>query len=247
MEEDPGCSRHRLQVGGERALDGESPGRCGRCDTRLPPAIPDRSLCAVCRRGGGLPRIRSVFDYHTDTLAREWILALKHRPRPDLALHLGALLAARLLQVEAQLEKKEVPEIPLSNVPAHPLRRFERGSDQAKLLALGLLKALEKNPRSDVPRLSVRYVPLLRRVRWTAPQGSPGARTRAANVSGAFRARRRKAREVAGKRLWLIDDVVVSGASVRACQRALSGFGLGSFQVLALARAEVGRRDSGPW
>jgi predicted amidophosphoribosyltransferase len=214
-----GCAEHHLDFDAQRGLSGA---RCGRCYEALPGPIPDGELCASCRRSRSLPRIQALFDYHADAVARDWILAFKHRHRPDLGEPLGAALAQRF----AALEDEPRRAVVIHN-PAHPWRRFERGYDQARLLA------------ESVGRFAgVRTVAARRRVRWTPPQGAPGARSRTANVRAAFRLSERCRALVQDARVWLIDDVVVSGASVQACREALRGVPLQSFTVLALARAE---------
>ena len=58
----------------------------------------------------------------------------------------------------------------------------------------------------------------LRRTRATADQTALSAVQRAANVRGAFTA---QADVVSGRRVWLLDDVYTTGATLRAGARAL--------------------------
>lgn len=215
-----GCSEHRLPL----ALPGP---RCGRCAGALPPSIADGERCADCRLDPpSYSRTIALADYRAQPAAREWILALKHGRRPDLALTLGRALGARLASLERR--EGELPPI-LVPVPLHPLRRFERGYDQALLLA---------RAAAEVSRLEV--VRALRRTRFTAVQGSLGAPTRSANVAGAFRERwrwPRASRRLAGREAWLVDDVVTSGATASECARALKRLGASRVGVLAVARA----------
>jgi len=63
------------------------------------------------------------------------------------------------------------------------------------------------------------------------------ARTeRALNVQGAFRARASAQREIEGRRLILVDDVLTSGATLEACARALLRAGVAQVDVLVFAR-----------
>jgi len=151
---------------------------------------------------------------------REWVLALKHGGRRDLAAPLGALLGAL---VTDRLGRGSA----LVSVPLHPLRRLERGYDQALLLARA---AAEASGGSVVRALARR--------RWTAPQGGAGARSRAANVRDAFAPRRGSARRIAGREVGLVDDVVTSGATASACARALRRAGARTVHVFCLARVE---------
>ncbi len=110
-------------------------------------------------------------------------------------------------------------------VPLHPLRRLERGYDQALLLSRAISKA------TDLPTRRA-----LARSRYTDPQGEPGHRSRSANVQAAFRARR-SARELRERPVWLVDDVLTSGATASECARILRRAGASRVGLLVIARA----------
>jgi len=160
-------------------------------------------------------------DYRASEAGRAWILALKHGGRRDLAAPLGAVLGRRLLAVAARAE-----DALLVPVPLHPLRRLERGYDQALLLARAVGRAVDL----DVSRALVRR-------RSTRVQGAPGSPSRTANVRGAFRLDNSAEPSVAGRAVWLVDDVVTSGATANECARVLRRAGARRVDVLALARA----------
>ena len=86
--------------------------------------------------------------------------------------------------------------------------------------------------------------PVLARTRPTPAQGSLAGRSRRANVSGAFRVRRGQPLELFGLSVWLVDDVVTSGATVEECARALGEVGARRVSVLCLARAGEGDADA---
>jgi predicted amidophosphoribosyltransferase len=218
-----GCSAHTLP---DPSRPPAGP-RCHRCARELPPALPDGARCAVCRRRP--PRVQRVValgDYRSEAGLRAWILALKHGGRDDLALPLGRALAERLRRTAGT-------ELLLVPVPLHPLRRLERGYDQGLLLARAAGDALGATVR-----------PLLRRRRWTAPQGAIGAVSRRANVRRAFRPRPGAAPALRGVAVWLVDDVVTSGATADACARALGRLGAGRVSLACLGRA--GSEAEGP-
>jgi ComF family protein len=160
-----------------------------------------------------------LFDYRARQPLAEWVLALKTGRRPDLAAPLGRALAAL---VAAESEAADV----LVAVPTSLVRRVERGFDQAAALARAAAAA------GGPPRVRA-----LARRRWSAPQGAPGAVSRRASVRGAFRPRRGAARRVVGRRVWLVDDVITSGATAAECARVLARMGAREVRVLALARA----------
>lgn len=216
-----GCSRHRLPM----RLPGP---RCGRCARALPPAIADGQRCAECRaRSPGFARLIALADYHAQPEIRPWIMALKYGRRPDLARTLGAALGARwIAEHEERNSADERAAAMLVPVPLHRLRKLERGYDQSLLLA-----------RAASEIAGVRVVHALRRVRSTAVQGAPGSPSRTANVSEAFAPALFGERRVRAASVWIVDDVVTSGATAAECARVLRGMGAERVSVLALARA----------
>ncbi len=231
----------------EHALPARPEGpRCGRCDRALPPGFPDQARCRDCRLTPRGPwRTLAVGDYRGSGGLRACVLALKHGGRRDLAVPLGALLAQRWLfardahrlgeRMSRSAPGQAAPSSPepslglaacLVPVPLHPFRRWERGYDQAELLA-----------RSAAAQLGIDVVPALYRLRDSAPQGSPTAASRQANVRGIFGARARQLRRVANREVWLIDDVATSGATLEQCTLTLKKAGAARVGALVLAHA----------
>ena len=220
-----GCEEHALA---SCRFDPGEP-RCSGCARRLPAGI-RAGVCASCRRTPrGYRRLCAFGPYRQPSALREWILAFKHGGRRELATPLAVLLAEAWAPAGGA-----PPGAVLVSVPLHPLRRLERGYDQARLLSE------ELGERLDVPRAHV-----LHRTRWTPPQGAPGASSRGANVADAFALSERRSADVAGRRLWLVDDVVTSGATVRACAEVLRRGGASAVSVLCLARAERDHEEPG--
>ncbi|MEW6072677.1 MAG: ComF family protein [Planctomycetota bacterium] len=196
--------------------------RCGRCADLLSAALPDGELCAACRRAPpGYRRLVTLADYRRQPAVVEWILAFKHGGRADLAGPLGWALARRFLRAAGPAAGRRL----LVPVPLHPLRRAERGYDQARLLAQ------EVAVHTTIP-----WRAALRRRRWTPPQGSPGVPSRSANVRNAFVPVPRAAADAWGAEVWLVDDVLSSGATASECARVLRGAGARAVCALTLAR-----------
>ena len=114
-------------------------------------------------------------------------------------------------------------------VPLHPWKRLQRGFNQSADLARGL-------------GLPVR--PLLFRSRATRAQAGLTPRQRRRNVAGAFvlhpwfsRAGRGAPKDVSGRILVLVDDVMTTGATLDACARVLKRAGAREVRTLTLARA----------
>lgn len=110
-------------------------------------------------------------------------------------------------------------------VPLHARRRRERGFDQAEWLA-----------NAVAGPLGLAVLPgALRRGRATLPQGDPRVGSRAENVAGAFAVVR--PRRVRGRLVVLVDDVLTSGATARACAAALLEAGADQVALLTACRS----------
>ena len=198
---------------------------CWRCGWPFPDEAAtrgvERPLCARCREARDIFEVaRAPLCYREGGIARQAILLCKHGGRLGLLRHLAHLLAE---EAPAYLAIREWDA--LIPVPLHWVRRWQRGFNQAELLAraVGQRHGLAMLPRALI------------RVRPTPPQqGDAEARRR--NVRDAFHARQPK--EVTGKRLLLVDDVFTTGATANACATALSHAGAAALGVLTLARVE---------
>ena len=134
---------------------------------------------------------------------------------------LAPLLAARLAQAVARSDFQAQSVVPL---PLHSERLAQRGYNQSALLAESL-----------AARLKLPYLPnAAQRIRHTAPQVGLNRQERAANVADAFRA---DPEQVRGLRLLLVDDVMTTGATMRACAEALHQAGAAEICGLSAAVA----------
>ncbi len=112
-------------------------------------------------------------------------------------------------------------------VPLHPRRLWARRFNQSMLLARHL---------SRISRLEV--VPhLLRRIRYTPPQTQLSGQRRRRNLTGAFAVDVAQAHLLQDRAVLLVDDVLTTGATARACARALLRSGAASVRVAVFALA----------
>jgi len=110
-------------------------------------------------------------------------------------------------------------------VPLHWRRQWQRGFNQSDLLARGLSR-----------RLGVPLLKALRRTRATGVQAGLRNTGRCRNVAAAFRCPR--PRQVGGKRILLIDDVMTTGSTGAASALALKRAGAGRVALLTVARVD---------
>ncbi|TSC76124.1 MAG: amidophosphoribosyltransferase-like protein [Parcubacteria group bacterium Gr01-1014_31] len=105
-------------------------------------------------------------------------------------------------------------------IPLHRRRLLARGYQQAALLAAPVAQHFGWPLREDI---------LFRR-RATRPQVGLPQRIRQNNVRGAF-----VVRGAAPRRVLLVDDVVTTASTMRACAKALRDAGSGEVVAVALA------------
>lgn len=110
-------------------------------------------------------------------------------------------------------------------VPMHWRKHWERGFNQAELLAKPVAK-----------RYGMRVSANLRRSRFTKAQAGLTEAQRRENLKDSFYVRR--AEQVAGKRVLLIDDVLTTGSTLRSAAAALKAAGARHVTALTLARVD---------
>ena len=150
---------------------------------------------------------------------QELIHRFKYGNRVHLCQPLGLVTAAAL----ARFCREAAPDL-IVPVPLHRKRLRQRGFNQSQLVG----KVLEKQWR--IPQ----EIGNLRRVRWTEPQTSLDARDRVGNVRGAFAVK--DARRLEGKRVLLVDDVLTTGSTMRACAESLREAGATAIFAVTVAR-----------
>jgi ComF family protein len=179
-------------------------------------AAADGVACGRCQqRPPAYSRTRAAFAYAAPV--NRLIRDLKYHRRLELARVLGSYLAACLKTSPDPLPDVIVP------VPLHPSRLRGRGYNQSLEIARPLCRALK------IP-LDAR---LARRIRPTVPQTELPRKLRGKNVRDAFRADK----DVSGRVVAIVDDVMTSGHTVNALARALKRAGAREVIVWVVARA----------
>ena len=174
-------------------------------------------MCAECaRETRSWDRARAVLRY--DKNSRHLVLALKHGDRT----HLAAAFGRWMHRVGGEVLTGADLLVP---VPLHWTRLLQRRYNQAALLAQAISSA-------GGPPVAVDW--LVRRRR-TPPQGRLGPVARNRNVRAAFAMR--AGRNVAGRQVVIVDDVMTTGATIEECARVLRRAGARSIGALTLARS----------
>jgi ComF family protein len=201
-------------------LDALAPPTCAACDALTTAVFCDR--CGTVEPAPGAPSIDGVRLLVAGSYAAPLstaIVRFKYAGRPELSRRLARLLVPALRELEL------TPGTVLVPVPLHARRLANRGYNQAALLAQELSDGagLDCQPR------------LLLRTRETERQVGKARSERLTNAQGAF-----ELRKPAARRVVLVDDVVTTGSTVRACAQALTKGGVELTAVVALAQALPG-------
>jgi ComF family protein len=166
-------------------------------------------------------RARSAVVYND--VARALVGKLKYGDRPELARFCARLMA----QAGHELWGPDAILVP---VPLHRVRLFSRRYNQSTELAraLGRLTGLPVDPV------------LVTRRKNTPHQVGLSGDARRRNVAGAFAVHPDSLRRLRGRRVVLVDDVITTGATVKAVTHALNKGGANQVDVVSFARVVTG-------
>lgn len=199
---------------------------CRGCGAPFEHEIGENAECGACLSNPlGLDEVRAAAVY--DDATHKLIVGLKHGDRTDLT----PLLGGWLKRTASHLLTSKTVVVP---VPLHSRRLFHRRYNQSGLLAKFIAQAAGS---VFAPQLIVRH-------RHTRPQQSLSADARQRNVSGAFVVPREKMKDIQGANILLVDDVLTTGATLKACGRALRGAGADQIRAVVLARVVKSGEDA---
>lgn len=175
---------------------------------------------------------------------RDSLLRLKFDGELALTRLLGFLLAKAA-------EALPRPDLILA-VPQHPRHLRQRGFNQAHELAKELVRQLDpplpwlrtwtQKGKADQTWSGYRQLlrhDLLLRIQQESAQARLGRAARQSNVSQSFVVSPEKKPELAGKAVWLVDDIMTTGSTLTASTNALLQAGAGSVLLLFVARTPL--------
>jgi ComF family protein len=150
-------------------------------------------------------RIGSAFQFENGGIIQSVIHHFKYQEMPGLAKILGSICT----QKNSAISKDYDFIIP---VPLHRTRFSDRGYNQSEMLAYGISHG------SKIPVAKRKW---LKRIRQTPSQTGMTLEQREENVRGAFALSKTGKKELQGKRVLLIDDVMTTGATLASAASAL--------------------------
>ncbi|HEX6790268.1 MAG TPA: phosphoribosyltransferase family protein [Candidatus Krumholzibacteria bacterium] len=184
----------------------------------LPPAPPNRDETLV---------LHAAFVTDARLLAVIHLLKFGRRER------IAPWLARAMKPAADAVLRSPGDGVIVAPVPMDASSRRRRGFNQAESIASTLAAGA-----------GVVFRPhLLEKVRRTKPQSALGRAERMKNLDGAFRARADDAR---GRRVVLVDDLVTTGATVRACAHALRASEAAEVVVVCAGYRDDSRPVTGP-
>ncbi len=207
------------------ALNFVYPSSCMICKTSLPDSP---GLCDLCWNDidiwdSDLHEVgfehefdQIVILYQFNDCVRSLIHALKYRGKTLPGQMFGRALGQRIAGIVE-------PDTIIVPVPLHSAKKRARGYNQSEIIAraMGRVSGLQVMAKA------------LYRVRSTPTQTRLGVLERQYNVHGAFHVRRPASIE--GRKIFLIDDVITTGATLNACVLALRSAGAQCVSVGAVA------------
>lgn len=208
---------------------------CKRCLQRLPrteQAYQRQNVTEMAVLGLPSDMVRAGKVMHVDKAAaflfyekdhpiQQLIHRMKYADRPELGYQLGRQAALEFQYADFFDEIDLIIPMPL-----HPKRLRERGYNQSEYIARGI---------SEVTGIPVDTTHVTR-VRNTPKQALQTGEQRKTNVADAFAVQYPE--QLYHKHILLVDDLITTGETMRACLKAMRQFRGAKFTVFSLCKAQ---------
>lgn len=207
---------------GNILLDFFLPRLCLCCNSKLPPA--QRIVCDSCFSQIDIATdelIQYEFDrkFSTDNIIDGFLSPFVFKDGGNLQMLLHELKYQNRFRVgnilgvfigELSADKIAPWNIDfIIPIPLHKLKKADRGYNQSDHIGKSLAKYLDKPCRTNI----------VKRKKFTESQTKLNIQERKINIEGAFRLKRTK--EIRGKNILLLDDVITTGATVTELGKVL--------------------------
>lgn len=174
------------------------------------------NICQACKKNPPSWSSLAYFGLYAGLL-RDMLLRLKF----DGELHLARFLGQTLLEAVARLPRPDA----VTSIPQHNVKLRKRGFNQAHEIARAFCALSGFHLESG----------LLTRVKEGNPQEGLNAAQRKANMANAFMASPRGV----GKHIWIIDDILTTGATCEEASATLLAAGAKAVSLLVVARTPL--------
>jgi len=146
----------------------------------------------------------SLYIFEEGKEFQKIIHALKYRGRFSIGKYLGEKLSVELPYFKSEWKIDIIIPIPL-----HQLKKVERGYNQTYYIAREAGKKLNIPVKQNV----------VKRIKFTQTQTTMNLAEREENMRDAFSVK--KSKEILGKNILIIDDVITTGATISECGKVL--------------------------
>ncbi|MBR1449876.1 MAG: ComF family protein [Prevotella sp.] len=195
---------------------------CGVCHLRMPltgfaQSPLDNPMARLFWGQFPIEKAAAYFYYQPHSDTSSIIYHLKYHSQPDIGENMGGIMARELSRSEFFSGIDAIVPIPITR-----RRRWQRGYNQSLEIARGI---------SEVTHLPI-LKDAVRRTRFDTSQTKKKGWQRQENVADVFQLRQPEA--ISGRHLLLVDDIVTTGATIRACALELCKAGDVRISVVSL-------------
>lgn len=185
---------------------GKPQGKCGRCQ--------DKKLSGLY----------FALPYKEKSLTRKLIHNFKYQPHIKTLAPVMVDIILEHLELAQNMDRAIWEDSIIIPVPLEMKKWKDRGYNQSELLAKEIGQSL------NVPSATGNLV----KIKKTEPQMKLNAKEREENLRGAFKIK--NPAQIAGKKVFLVDDVYTTGSTMAECARVLKETGAKQVWGIAFAR-----------
>lgn len=197
---------------------------CNDCFSKIQRSTPERLQREFDRKFANkniITDFYAPFVFEKDKELQHAIHSLKYQKKFRVGIYFGKFLASNITTAKPELKIDLIIPIPL-----HPLKKAERGYNQAYYIANGSSKILRVKASDRV----------VKRIKYTESQTKMNLVKREENIFSAFKVTERNA--VNGKNILLLDDVITTGATISECGKILLEAGANNIYAASVAIAD---------